>query len=100
MLCPVALCVAVWCAVSCLWVGWGGGVWFVDVCCVAMLCLMHGELRCVVSFCFFFCVFCLVKVCVCVCLCLCVLCWKNHDQKLAAVSESARGLLCSVFLNE
>ena len=49
-LCPVALCVV--CVVCCVVFVGGVGRWVV-VCCVAMLCLMHGDLRCVLPSCFF-----------------------------------------------
>lgn len=59
MLCDFSMCrVAVSCCVMCrgvvccvVFVG-GVGRWVV-VCCVAMLCLMHGDLRCVLPSCFF-----------------------------------------------
>ena len=73
MLCPVALCVAVWCAVSCLWVGWGGVVgcgllMFVVLQCCA-LCMVSCVVLCrfVFSFAFF-----VLSKCVCVCVCVSV----------------------------
>lgn len=52
-LCPVALCVVVWCVASCLWVGWGGGLWFVVLQCCA-LCMVICVVFCPLVF--FFCV--------------------------------------------